>query len=46
MTVNVTGRSQDGYQVLSMVQVKRPTDWSSLEKAHEMEVSSAALSAR
>ena len=33
VTVNVTGRSQDGYHVLSVVHVKRPTDWSSLEKA-------------
>jgi small subunit ribosomal protein S1 len=33
VTVSVTGQSQDGYHVLSMVLVKRPTDWSSLEKA-------------
>ncbi|MCW5976450.1 MAG: 30S ribosomal protein S1 [Bryobacteraceae bacterium] len=34
VTVGVTGRTEDGYHLLSIVRVKRPTDWSSLEKAH------------
>jgi len=32
--VNVTGRNQDGYYLLSTVQVKRPRDWSGLETAY------------
>jgi small subunit ribosomal protein S1 len=33
--VNVTGRDAGGYYTLATVQVKRPTDWTGLQKAFE-----------
>ena len=34
LIVSVTGRGQGGYYQLSTTKVRRPTDWSSLEKAY------------
>ncbi len=35
LTVVVTGRNSEGYYELSMLRVKRPTDWSQFQKAFE-----------